>query len=104
MGIYMTICKIIRRIHTVARRWRSANSQSKGKKRIILIVLFLLVFTSAQTFIYLERNLREPLMKVASIRVKQKATEAINTAITEKLAQGNNFGKLIDWKEDNSGR
>lgn len=43
-------------------------------------------------------------MNVAAIRVKQKATEAINTAITEKIAQGTNFDRLIDWKEDNSGK
>lgn len=88
----------------MARRWRSAKHQSTGKKRIILVILFLFAFSSLQTFIYLERNLRPPLMNVAAIRVKQKATEAINTAITEKIAQGTNFDKLIDWKEDNSGK
>ncbi len=88
----------------MARRWRSAKHQTTGKKRIILVILFLFAFSSLQTFIYLERNLRPPLMNVAAIRVKQKATEAINTAITEKIAQGTNFDKLIDWKEDNSGK
>ncbi|MEX2416044.1 MAG: sporulation protein YunB [Paenibacillaceae bacterium] len=88
----------------MARRWRSAKHQSTGKKRIILVILFLFAFSSLQTFIYLERNLRPPLMNIAAIRVKQKASEAINTAITEKIAQGTNFDKLIDWKEDNSGK
>ncbi|MEX1029830.1 MAG: sporulation protein YunB [Paenibacillaceae bacterium] len=88
----------------MARRWRSGKRQSTGKKRIILVILFLFAFSSLQTFIYVERNLREPLMNVAAIRVKQKATEAINTAITEKMAEGTNFDKLIDWKEDNSGK
>jgi sporulation protein YunB len=86
------------------KRWRSAKHKSTGRKKIILLVLFLFAFFSLQTFIYLEENLREPLMNVASIRVKQKATEAINTAITEKIAQGTNFDKLIDWKLDNSGK
>lgn len=88
----------------MARRWRSAKHQSTGKKRVILVILFLFAFSSLQTFIYVERNLRPPLMNIATIRVKQKATEAINTAITEKIAQGTNFDKLIDWKEDNSGK
>ena len=86
------------------KRWRSGTSKSKGKRRLILIVLFLFTFSSLQTFIFIEKNLRPPLMAVAKVRIKQKATEAINAAINEKIAQGTNFDKLIEWKTDNSGK
>jgi sporulation protein YunB len=85
-------------------RWRSGPNRSRGKKKIVLVVFLLFSFFSMQTFIFVEKNLRPPLMNVAKIRVKQKATEAINTAINEKIAQGTNFDKLIDWKLDNSGK
>jgi len=86
------------------KRWRSAVKSSKGRKRIVLLVLLLLSFFTMQSFIFVEKNLRPPLMNVATMRVKQKATEAINTAITEKIAQGTNFEKLIDWQIDNNGK
>lgn len=86
------------------KKWRSAANRTNGKKKIFLVVLLIFVFFSMQTFIYVEKNLRPPLMNIAKIRVKQKATEAINTAITEKIAQGTNFDRLIDWKTDNGGK
>lgn len=54
--------------------------------------------------IYMERNLREPLLNVASIRVKQVATESINQAISEQVAGQSNFEKLIEWKTDSAGK
>ncbi len=64
----------------------------------------LIVLIITQSFLFVERNLRDPLMNVATIRVKQKATEAINRAITERIAQGTNLDKLIDWRLDNNGK
>lgn len=57
-----------------------------------------------QFFVFVERNLKEPLMNVATIRVKQVATQAINKAITEQVASGTETDKLIDWKMNTAGK
>lgn len=59
---------------------------------------------SIQAFVYVERNLRPPLMNIAKIRVKQIATQAINKAITEQVAQRSESEKLIDWKMNSNGK
>jgi sporulation protein YunB len=43
-------------------------------------------------------------MKLAAVRVKQIATQSINTAISDRIAQGTDFEKLIDWKTDKNGK
>lgn len=57
-----------------------------------------------QTFIFIDRNLRPPLMNVAKVRVKQVATEAINKAISEQVGENSKLDKLIDWKMSNTGK
>lgn len=69
-----------------------------------LVVFVLMLFFSLQSFIFIEKNLKPPLMAVAEIRIKQIATQAINEAITEKVTNGAEFDKLVDWKTDNSGK
>jgi sporulation protein YunB len=56
-----------------------------------------------QSFIFVEKNLKPPLMNLAKVRVKQIATQAINSAITDRLSQGANYDKLIEWQRDNNG-
>lgn len=86
------------------RRWRSGGRQAGKRRRTLLIVLLIFSFLSLQSFIFIEKNLRDPLMNIATIRVKQKATEAINKAITDRIAQGKNVERLIDWRTDHSGK
>lgn len=42
-------------------------------------------------------------MNIASFHIKQIATEAINKAITEKIAEDHESDKLMDWKMDKNG-
>lgn len=86
------------------RKWKSRVSKKGSKKKVLLLVLVLFTFFSLQSFVFIEKNLREPLMSIAKIRIKQMATEAINTSITENIARGTNFEKLIDWKTDRNGK
>lgn len=86
------------------RRWRSQTYTKPRKRKIFFIVFLIVVFLSLQTFVYLEKNLKPPLMHVAKIRVKQVATEAINKAITEQVGTGHSFDKLIDWKMSQEGK
>ncbi|AWB47032.1 sporulation protein YunB [Paenibacillus sp. CAA11] len=69
-----------------------------------LIVVVLVIIGLIQTIGYVERNMKGPIMHLAKIRVKQIATESINDAITAQVAQGKQFGDLIDWKTDGAGK
>ncbi len=71
-----------------------------GKRRVFFLCLVIMFFMSIQSFIFVDRNLRPTLMNVAEIRIKQIATQAINKAVTEKVAQRSNFDNLVDWKYD----
>ncbi|WP_128894589.1 sporulation protein YunB [Longirhabdus pacifica] len=87
------------------RRWSSSKQGSKkSKRKVFFIVFIIMLLLGMQTFIFIERNLRTPLMNVAKIRIKQVATQSINKAITEKISQATNFDKLIDWRTDQKGK
>ncbi len=72
-------------------------------KFLILMLCFMLIML-VPSFIFIEKNLRPPLMHVAKIKVKQIATQAINRAITEQVARSSNTEKLIDWKMNANGK
>ncbi|MCI3920038.1 sporulation protein YunB [Paenibacillus sp. TRM 82003] len=56
-----------------------------------------------QSFIFMEQNLREPLIAVAQVRVKQIATDAINQAISSQIAHRAELEQLVDWRTNYSG-
>lgn len=85
--------------------WGAKHGRPRIRRRtIVLIFLIIMMIFSVQSFIYIERNLRPPLMNIAKIRVKQVATQAINTAITEQVASRSETDKLIDWKMNSNGK
>lgn len=75
-----------------------------GFKKIGFVSIVVLLMFSIPSFIFFEKNLREPLMYLAKIRVKQIATQAINSAITDQVAKNPESGQLIDWKMDSNGK
>ncbi|MCR8657838.1 sporulation protein YunB [Paenibacillus endoradicis] len=83
-----------------------ATKQKKkwGFKKIGIVSLVIILLITIPSFIFVERNLRDPLMHVAKIRVKQIATQAINQAITEQVTQQSQTEELIDWKMDSNGK
>jgi sporulation protein YunB len=86
------------------RRWKSRPvGTRKIKRNAILVSLILLLFT-VQLFVFIEKNLQPPLASLAKIRIKQIATQSINAAISDHIAQSTNFEKLIDWRTDNNGK
>lgn len=74
------------------------------KRSILLIILISMLLFSVPSFIFIERNLRPPLMNIAKVRVKQVATQAINKAITDQVARKSESEKLIDWKMNGDGK
>jgi sporulation protein YunB len=71
---------------------------------MVILVLLLLLFFVFQTFIYIEKNLKPPLMALASLRVKQIATQAINEAISKQVSQHSGVDNLVEWKMNGSGK
>ncbi|WP_342663442.1 sporulation protein YunB [Paenibacillus harenae] len=85
--------------------WGSSPGKPRIRKRTFVIIFLIVgMIFAIQSFVYVERNLRPPLMNIAKIRVKQVATQAINKAITEQVAQHSNSEKLIDWKMNSNGK
>jgi sporulation protein YunB len=84
------------------------GARLKPRKRrtklwIIVSILVLLIGT-LQSLVYIEKHLRPPLMKVAQLRIKQVATQAINKATTDEVVSNADFEKLIDWKMNSGGK
>jgi sporulation protein YunB len=86
------------------RRWRSRSTgKSSAKKKLIIALLIIFLF-SIQAFIFIEHNLRPPLMALAKVRIKQIATQSINTAIADRISENTKADSLIDWKTDKNGK
>ncbi|MCD9023901.1 sporulation protein YunB [Cohnella silvisoli] len=91
--------------YSTVKKWSSQRPRRRMKrKHFWLITIVLLLFLIIQGTLFLDRELRQPLMFLAKIRVTQMATEAINTAITGEIAQTANTDKLIQWKTNPDGR
>jgi sporulation protein YunB len=85
--------------------WGSRPAKPRIRRRTIFIIALLVMMVfSIQSFVYIEKNLRPPLMNIAKIRVKQIATQAINKAITEQVASRSDSSNLIDWKMNSNGK
>ncbi|WP_127588683.1 sporulation protein YunB [Paenibacillus koleovorans] len=85
------------------RRWRS-RSTKKGKRRALFLALVISFLFFLQGFLYIDRHLWPPLMNLAKVRIKQIATQSINNAISERISQGTDLQKLIEWKMDGNGK
>lgn len=85
-------------------RTRTQNPKPRSRQKWWLIASLLFLFGMIQLFLYVERNLKPPIMHLAQIRVKQIATEAINKAITSQVTEGKQFDNLVNWKTDSSGK
>lgn len=86
------------------RRWKSRSKGSGSKKRKWLIILLVFVLFLIQIFIIVDIKVNKPLMHLATVRLRQIATESINLAITEQIAQSESVNKLLDWKLNKDGK
>jgi sporulation protein YunB len=90
--------------YATARKWGSPRLKRLKRKHLLLISLLLFLFVTMQTIFFLDRELREPLMFLAKLRITQMATEAINTAITQEIARDADTNKLIQWRTNADGK
>ncbi|MEF2968472.1 sporulation protein YunB [Paenibacillus sp. M1] len=86
------------------RRWQIRRRGTISRRKLWFIALIIVFIAVFQFFQYVERHMREPIMHLAKIRVKQIATESINEAITSQVANEQQVGNLIDWKTDDNGK
>ncbi|OUM94373.1 MAG: sporulation protein YunB [Thermobacillus sp. ZCTH02-B1] len=75
-----------------------------GGKRLVLIVFLSFLAFTVFAFVYVERHLRPPLMHVATMRVKQIVTQAINEAIMTQVASRTDAERLVEWQKSEDGR
>ncbi|WP_134703990.1 sporulation protein YunB [Ammoniphilus sp. YIM 78166] len=68
----------------------------------ISFTIFLLI--SFQTFLYIERKLEPAMLKIAMTKVEQLAADAINEAISKRIAEGVDFKELVYFQEDAEGQ
>ncbi|TFE24290.1 sporulation protein YunB [Cohnella luojiensis] len=88
-----------------AKKWSSQRPRRKiPRKHVWLITILVLLFFVIQGISFLDRELRQPLMFLAKLRVTQMATEAINTAIKQEIAQTTDSDKMIQWKTTPEGK
>ncbi|WP_219640690.1 sporulation protein YunB [Cohnella sp. CFH 77786] len=85
--------------------WTPRRPRRRLKRRQVwLIAILLLLFAVIQSFVFFDKELKGPLLFLAQVRVKQMATEAINTAITQEIAETADADKMIQWKLDDAGK
>lgn len=87
-----------------AAKWKSNRPSRLKRKHKWTIVILLIAFILLQGLLFLDRELRGPLMFLAKIRITQMATDAINTAITSEVAQTVDSDKLLEWKMNEAGK
>ncbi|MBO9597876.1 MAG: sporulation protein YunB [Cohnella sp.] len=91
-------------VSTPAAKWKSKRPSRLKRKHKWTIAILVIVFILLQGLMFLDRELRGPLMFLAKIRITQMATDAINTAITSEVAQSVDSGKLLEWKMNETGK
>ncbi|RED75412.1 sporulation protein YunB [Cohnella phaseoli] len=88
-----------------AKRWATKRQGPKMKrKHVWLIVVLLLIFAVIQGMIFLDRELRQPMMFLAKVKVNQLAADAINAAIKAEFARAAESDKMILWRTTDEGK
>ncbi|MDI4644215.1 sporulation protein YunB [Cohnella hashimotonis] len=83
---------------------RAGRTPRLPRKYFFFALLAIALFAAVQSFIYLDRYLREPLMFLAKQRITEMAVQAINSAITENIAAGADGSKMVQWKTNADGK
>ncbi len=91
---------------TVAVRFRAKRRPSRLRRTTVFGLLFLLF---SFLFLYegmqlLDRSLRPPFMALATGIARQLATQAINDALTKRIAEDAEYARLVVLDKDRTGR
>lgn len=74
------------------------------KGLIPFIVITVLLFFILEGFLHVEKKLRPLLLTFAEIEANWTATDAINTAVMDKVARGLDYRDLIKIEQDDQGK
>lgn len=74
-----------------------------SREATVFFLCALFVFAIIRMFAYFEKSLRPTILSVTAARANIIATEAINNAVTEKVAQGIQYQDLIVLQKNTSG-
>ncbi|MCW3491165.1 sporulation protein YunB [Dethiobacter alkaliphilus] len=75
-----------------------------SREAFIFFLIAVFIFGIIRMFLYFDRNLRPTILSVASARADIIATEAINSAVSEKVARNILYQDLILLEKDREGR
>lgn len=76
----------------------------QSRRLIIFLVMATLIFLAIKGFIFIERNFRPVIVSIANVRADVLATEAINAAVSEKVARNILYKDLVLLEKDREGR
>ncbi len=87
-------------------RFRARRQPSRVKRYawFSMIFLSLSLFALVQSVAALDRSLRPPFMAMATGIARQMATQAINDALTKRIAEDAEYAKLVVIDKDRNGR
>ncbi|RUS46031.1 sporulation protein YunB [Cohnella sp. AR92] len=84
--------------------WVTKPRKRMRRRTFWLLMLTIFVLLAFQSLALLDRYLRDPLMFLAKVRIMQSATEAVNQAMLDNLADGADSSKMIQWKTNDAGK
>lgn len=75
-----------------------------SREAMVFFILALFFFAIIRLLLYFEKNLRPTILSIASMRADILATEAINQAVSEKVARSILYQDLILLQKDREGK
>ncbi|THF82643.1 sporulation protein YunB [Cohnella fermenti] len=87
-----------------AQGWVTRPRRRMKRSTFWLLMLLVCLLVTIQSLALLDKHLRVPLMFLAKVKVMQSATEAVNQAMLDNLAQGADAAKMIQWKTNDAGK
>ena len=76
----------------------------RGWKLATFLILAILIFSGVRLFLTVERAFRPVIVSIAEVRADVLATEAINAAVSEKVARNILYKDLVLLEKDRAGR
>jgi len=80
------------------------RSATKRRTFILFLMIAVSIYAGLYSFYFVETKLRPNLTKIAETRTKKIVTEAINDAVSKRIAEETDYNKLLDVKLDSQGR
>jgi sporulation protein YunB len=75
----------------------------KRWKVIVSTILLIIMLFVVQSFVFIEYNLQPVFISVAENYARKIATEAVNDAITKKVAEETDYKRIVEFIKDDKG-